>query len=53
MSTGDIVITKVYFPEGQGLSSQVKNFVYYKFLIIISNYLFYLLQAEVPARRCL
>jgi len=26
MSTGDIVITKVYFPEGQNLSSQVEIF---------------------------
>ncbi len=25
MSTGDIVITKVYFPEGQALSSQVQS----------------------------
>jgi hypothetical protein len=28
MSTGDIVITKVYFPEGQTLSSQVKAYFY-------------------------
>ena len=28
MSTGDIVITKVYFPEGPGLSSQVQKHTY-------------------------
>jgi len=30
MSTGDIVITKVYFPEGQTLSSQVKADIQFK-----------------------